>query len=145
VRHFTCRHPRACCRIAKAETRRGPQRSEDTRRLPGGARRLNSQKWSGKTIAQHKADRATAVRETLLSAGIDTPELDRMAASVTLPDGSPRFVWTDTRPDHDTYVKVILRSVAERQRWRTEYNAAKTVAAAAAGPVDCVSTVEQPP
>jgi len=27
-----------------------------------------------------------------------------MAASVTMPDGSPRFVWTDTRPDHDTYV-----------------------------------------
>jgi hypothetical protein len=81
---------------------------------PGGRRVLNSQKWSGKTIAQHKADRATVVRETLLSAGIDAPELDRMAAAVTLPDGSPRFVWTDTRPDHDTYVKVVLQSVAER-------------------------------
>ena len=38
--------------------------------------------------------------------------------SVTLPDGSPRFVWTDVRPDHDTYVKVVLDSIGERQRWR---------------------------
>jgi hypothetical protein len=111
----------------------------------GGRRVLNSQKWSGKTIAQHKADRATVVRETLLSAGIGAPELDRMAASVTLPDGSPRFVWTDTRPDHDTYVKVILRSIAERQRWRTQYEHAKTAAAAATRPVDSVSTTDQPP
>jgi hypothetical protein len=49
----------------------------------------------------------------LLSAGMDGLELDRMAASVTMPDGSPRFVWTDVRPDHDTYVKTILDSISE--------------------------------
>jgi hypothetical protein len=32
--------------------------------------------------------------------------------------GSPEFVWTDTPPDHDTYVKRMLQSIAERQRWR---------------------------
>jgi hypothetical protein len=64
---------------------------------------------------------------------------------VTLPDGSPRFVWTDTRPDHDTYIKVILNSVAERQRWRAQYEHAKAVAAAAVRAVDSVSTVGQPP
>jgi hypothetical protein len=106
---------------------------------------LPSRKWSGKTVSEHKADRAEVVRQTLLSAGIDAPELDRMAASVTLPDGSPRFVWTDTRPDHETYVKAILQSVAERQRWRAQYEHAKTVAAAVAGAVDSVSTVGQPP
>ena len=106
---------------------------------------LNSRQWSGKTIAQHKADRATVVRETLLSAGIDAPDLDRMAATVTLADGSPRFVWTDTRPDHDTYVKVILQSVAERQRRRVQYEAAKATVAGEAGAVDSVSTVGQPP
>jgi hypothetical protein len=111
----------------------------------GGRRVLNSRQWSGKTIAQHKADRADVVLETLLSAGIDAPELDRMAAAVTLPDGTPRFVWTDTRPDHDTYVKVILQSVVERQRWRAQYEEAKTVAAAAAGPVHSGSTTGQPP
>jgi hypothetical protein len=41
---------------------------------------LPSRLWSGKTVAQHKADRAQVVRDTLLSAGIDAPELDRMAA-----------------------------------------------------------------
>jgi hypothetical protein len=60
-----------------------------------------------------------------------------------MPDGSPRFVWTDRRPDRDTYVKVILQSIAERWRWRGHYEHAKT--AAAAGAVDSVSTTGQPP
>ncbi len=68
-----------------------------------------------------------------------------MAATVPLPDGSPRFVWTDIRPDHDTYVKVILDSISEPQRWRAQYEAAKTAAAGVAGPVDGISTVAQPP
>jgi hypothetical protein len=38
-----------------------------------------------KTVAHHKADRTEVVRETLLSAGIDAPDLDRMAASVACP------------------------------------------------------------
>ena len=57
-----------------------------------------------------------------------------MAASVTLPDGSPRFVWTDIRPDHDTYVRVVLNSIGERQRWRAQYEHAKTAAALATLP-----------
>ncbi|HEV2928520.1 MAG TPA: replication initiator [Propionibacteriaceae bacterium] len=85
----------------------------------GGRRVLVSRQWSGKTLTEHKADRATVVREALTTAGIEPPELDRMAASVTLPDGSPRFVWTDTRPDADIYARVILASVLERQQWRT--------------------------
>ena len=50
-------------------------------------------------------------------------------------------MWTDTRPDHDTYVKIILDSVAERLHWRAQYEAAKT----AASPRGGVSTVAQPP
>ena len=84
---------------------------------------LPSRLWSGKTVDRHKADRAQVVRKTLLSAGMDDLDLDRMAATVTLLDGSPRFVWTDVRPDHDTYVKVILDSISERQRWRAQYEA----------------------
>ena len=102
---------------------------------------LPSRLWSGKTVDQHKADRAEVVRQTLLTAGMDDLDLDRMAASVTLRDGTPRFAWTDLRPDHDTYVRIVLDSIGERQRWRAQYEAAKTVAAAAAG----VSTVAQPP
>ncbi len=65
----------------------------------GGRRVLVSRQWSGKTLGEHRADRATVVREALLAAGIVAPEVERMAATVTLPDGTPRFVWTDSRPD----------------------------------------------
>ena len=76
---------------------------------------------------------------------MDDLDLDRMVAAVALPDGSPRFIWTDTRPDHETYIKVVLHPSAERQRWRAKYEAAKTVLTAAAGRVDVVSTVAKPP
>ena len=102
---------------------------------------LPSRLWSGKTVDQSKADRAEVVRQTLLSAGIADLDLDRMAATATLPDGTPRFAWTDMRPDHDTYVRIVLDSIGERQRWRAQYEHAKTLARAAAG----VSTVAQPP
>ncbi len=50
-----------------------------------------------------------------------------MAADVTMLDGSPRFVWTDTRPDPSIYARVLLASIAERQRWKAQYEAAKQV------------------
>lgn len=99
----------------------------------GGRRVLVSRQWSGKRLAEHKADRATVVREALLAAGIIAPDTERLAATVTMPDGTPRFVWTDTRPDARTYARVLLASIAEQQRWRQQYQAAKT---ATAGPVD---------
>ena len=107
----------------------------------GGRRILVSRQWSGKTLTEHKADRATIVRQALLASGITAPEIERMAATVTLRDGSPRFVWTDTRPDPPSYVRVILASIAERQRWRAQYEAAK----AAAGLVDSYSATDRPP
>ena len=91
----------------------------------GGRRVLVSRQWSGKTLAEHKADRATVVREALLTAGIVAPETARMAATVTLADGRPRFVWTDTKPDPMIYARVILASVQERHRWRAQYEQAK--------------------
>ncbi len=91
----------------------------------GGRRVLVSREWSGKTLGAHRADRATVVREALLAAGIVAPEVERMAATVTLPDGSPRYVWTDSRPDPGSYVRVLLASIAERQRWREQYESAK--------------------
>ena len=96
----------------------------------GGRRVLVSRQWSGKTLAEHRADRATVVREALHAAGMVAPEIERMAATVTRADGKPRFVWTDTRPDPITYARVILAAVAERQRWRAQYDAAKEAAAA---------------
>ena len=116
-------------------------RAHDRDNLGVTRRVLPSRLWSGKTVDQTKADRAEVVRQTLLTAGMEDLDLDRMAASVTLPDGTPRFAWTDIRPDHDTYVRVVLDSIGQRQRWRAQYEHAKTAAAAAAG----VSTVAQPP
>lgn len=91
---------------------------------------LVSRQWSGKTLKQHRADRADVVREALLNAGILAPEIERLAASVTLPDGRPRFVWTDTKTDSITYARVILDSVMERACWRAQYEAAKQAAEA---------------
>jgi hypothetical protein len=92
---------------------------------------LVSRQWSGKRLAEHKADRATVVREALLASGIVAPESER----------SPRFVWTDTRPDAGTYARVLLDSIAERQKWREQYEAARTATAA---PVDNRPTTAPP-
>jgi len=107
----------------------------------GGRRVLVSRQWSGKRLAEHKADRATVVREALFAAGLVAPETERLAATVTLPDGSPRFVWTDTRPDARTYARVLLASIAERQQWQQQYEAAK----AAAPAVDNTPATTPPP
>lgn len=64
-----------------------------------------------------------------------------MAADVTGPDGNPRFVWTDLRPDPASYSRIVLDSIAERQRWRAQYEAAKQRAA----PVDSRSATGPPP
>ena len=53
----------------------------------GGRRVQVSRAWSGKTLSEHKADRATVVREVLAEAGIDAPEADRMAADILAADG----------------------------------------------------------
>jgi hypothetical protein len=54
-----------------------------------------------------------------------TPDLERTAADVLSPDGLPRFVRTDDQPDPTTYTLMLIRAVAERQRWRTQYERAK--------------------
>ena len=101
----------------------------------GGRRVLVSRQWSGKTLTEHRADRAAVVREALAEAGIVAPEIERLAADVLSADGQPRFVWTDTKPDPQLYARVILASIAERQRWKAQYEAAK----AARQPVDSLS------
>ena len=69
------------------------------------------------------------------------PDIERIAADVTAADGPPRFVWTDAQSDPFTYRTVILNAIAEQQRWRTQYEAAKTTTAS----VDSLSATGQPP
>jgi hypothetical protein len=53
----------------------------------GGRRVLVSRKWTGKTLTDHKADRAEIVRAVLAEAGIEAPDRDRCAADQLAADG----------------------------------------------------------
>jgi hypothetical protein len=107
----------------------------------GGRRVQVSRHWSGKTLAEHRADRAAVVREVLAAAGIDPPAADRLATSVLAEDGKPRFVWEDL-PAHASrdYIRVVMGSVLQAHRWRSEYEHAKTLHAERARRAAC----EQP-
>ncbi|WP_203416267.1 replication initiator [Jiangella ureilytica] len=101
----------------------------------GGRRVLVSRRWTGKTLDQHRADRAAVVRAVLTEAGIEMDDHDELAATATTPDGRPRFVWTVTHPgevDGPTYARLIAHAIAQKQRWRAQYEDAKTRAGPAA-------------
>jgi hypothetical protein len=99
----------------------------------GGRRVLVSRKWSGKTLAGHKADRAAVVRAALAEAGIDPDDHDELAVSGE--DG--RWTWEvipRSRVDDRTYAAAVARAIATRQRWRQEYDAAQAARASPAPP-----------
>jgi hypothetical protein len=83
-----------------------------------GRRVLVSRKWSNKTLDDHRAERGEFVRQLLEQAGIQPahgPE-----------DGS--YVWErpgPADPDVPPRPVLLLRAVAERQRWKAEYIAAQ--------------------
>ncbi len=111
-----------------------PHKAHDRANLGlGGRRVLVSRKWSGKTLAGHKADRAAVVRAALEEAGIDPDDHDEM--SVVGSDG--RWSWEllgRSRVDAPTYAAAVAQVITTRQRWQREYQAAKEVVAARAGP-----------
>ncbi len=96
----------------------------------GGRRVLVPRKWSGKRLAEHRADRAEVVRQALEAAGMDMPAQDRCSAAQTRDDGQPRYLWepVDVRGDDDdltTWREIVRANVRERLRWQAEYHAAK--------------------
>jgi hypothetical protein len=97
---------------------------------------LVSRQWSGKTLTEHRADRAEVVRQTLAAAGIDAPDTQRCAADVLADDGQPRFVWDDAQVDPRRYADVMLAAVAQRRAWRAQYEHAQQVTST--GPPGCV-------
>jgi hypothetical protein len=110
-------------------------KAHDREHLGLGGRRVQvSRAWSGKTLSEHRADRAAVVREVLQEAGIQAPDADRIAADILASDGLPRFVWDDIPVVDRDYVQVVMASVREAHRWRREYDHAKQQAAARAGP-----------
>jgi hypothetical protein len=83
--------------------------------LPG-RRVLVSRKWSGKTLADHKADRKRFVAEALAAVGIVKPVTD-----------TSRLVWHNVRPGDPNVpprAHLLLHGIAERTRWRAEYDKA---------------------
>jgi hypothetical protein len=108
-----------------------PHKAHDRANLGlGGRRVLVSRKWSGKTLAGHKADRAAVVRAALEEAGIDPDDHDELAVSGT----NGRWSWEllgRSRVDDQTYIAAVAQSIATRERWKAQYDAAK---AARAGP-----------
>jgi hypothetical protein len=108
----------------------------------GGRRVLVSRDWSGKTLAEHKADRAQVVRAVLAEAGMDVPDTDRWSADQAGDDGTPRYVWepVDITADADpeTYRIILRRAITEQLRWRVEYHAARELA----GPTDTHSATD---
>jgi hypothetical protein len=98
---------------------------------------LVSRLWTGKTLAGHRADRATVVRQVLAAAGVEAPEVDRMAADVRREDGVARYRWRVWDPLDSTvpvYRQVLTRSIAEKLRWRSQYEAAKQASSPTGSP-----------
>jgi hypothetical protein len=83
-----------------------------------GRRVLVSRKWSNKTLDDHRAERGEFVRQLLEAAGIQ---------STHGPQDGP-YQWerpAPTDPDIPPRPVLLLRAVAERQRWKAEYTAAQ--------------------
>ncbi|MGH3484716.1 MAG: replication initiator [Nocardioidaceae bacterium] len=115
----------------------------------GGRRVLVSRDWSGKTLTEHKADRAAIVRAALAEAGIEPPDTDRWSADQTADNGTPRYLWEaiDITPgtDLETYRVILRRQITERLRWQHEYSEAKQALTAARPPDDTHSATGSQP
>jgi len=86
-----------------------------------GRRVLVSRKWSGKSLADHRADRKAWLVETL---GLEVPN-------------PARYTWsqvTPADPDYLTPERQLLHIVADRQRWHTALTNARAKASGQPAP-----------
>lgn len=101
------------------------RRAHDPENLGYGGRRvLVSRQWTGKTLTDHRADRAAVVRAALEEAGVDPDDHDELSIDGT--DG--RWSWhilARSQVDDATYAQAIAEAINTRQRWRHEYETAK--------------------
>jgi hypothetical protein len=91
----------------------------------GGRRVLISRQWSGKTLADHRADNRAWVRALL---GLSTGDRDHQAD--TDPDGTPptRYAWELAKPDDPDLPPLghrLLRAISERIQQRTQLDHAR--------------------
>lgn len=83
-----------------------------------GRRVLVSRKWSGKTLADHRADRRNWVLHTLGLADSDDGQ----------EQNANRYTWAPVTPNDPAVLPLpqrLLLAVAERARWRTQLDAAQ--------------------
>ena len=86
--------------------------------VPAGRRVLVSRKWSGKTLADHRAD-----RRTWLTSALGLPATD-----------PARYSWEPVKPgdpDHMPNGQRLLHVVADRIQWQTALDLARRRAAEA--------------
>ncbi|HEX5408061.1 MAG TPA: replication initiator [Pseudonocardiaceae bacterium] len=101
--------------------------------LPG-RRVLVSRKWSGKTLADHRADRKAFVAQALAAVGIEKTEPD-----------PGRLLWRKVAPGDQNVpprAHLLMHAVAERISWRAEYD--RAMLAAAGPPGDVGTSATQP-
>jgi hypothetical protein len=104
---------------ANAKTVAGHCKSKAHRRTTlglAGRRVLVSRKWSGKTLPDHRAERQEFVRQLLADAGIDKPARNPAKVLIYRVEPGDRAA-----PSQD---ELIMRAVAQRITWRTEYDKA---------------------
>lgn len=94
---------------------KGKAHRRETLGLPG-RRVLVSRKWTGKTLPDHRADREEFVRHLLADAGITKPKRDPARVAIFKCEPGDRMI-----PARD---ELIMRAVAQRITWRTEYDKA---------------------
>jgi hypothetical protein len=98
---------------------KGRAHRRSTLGLPG-RRVLVSRKWSGKTLADHRADRMAFIAQALAAVGIDKPAPDRS-----------RLIWRKVAPVDQNVpprAHLLLHAIAERIQWRAEYDRAMLAA-----------------
>jgi hypothetical protein len=101
-----------------------------------GRRVLVSRKWSNKTLDDHRAERGEFVRQLLEAAGIQPAHG---------PQDGP-YMWERTAPaDPDVPPRpvLLLKAVAERQRWKAEYTAAQLANGDPPPNTNCSATDDQ--
>jgi hypothetical protein len=90
--------------------------------LPG-RRVLVSRKWSGKTLADHRADRKTFVADALAAVRIVKAEAD-----------PTRLIWRKVAPGDQNIpprAHLLMHAISERISWRAEYDRAMLAASGA--------------
>src|SRR5690606_32698453 len=90
-----------------------------------GRRCLVSRKWSGKNLTEHRQQRRDHVMRTLGVVGV-TPELD----TPDDPDGT-RYRWAPIPrddPKQPDRTQLLLHSIAQKRRWRQQYDQARQAA-----------------